>query len=86
MKLQQGQIWNLGDQFVRVVSLERLSVEYKLMKNLQSRDGTHQTSPKKEFCRMIKHAILLTPQEARGLLAAGDPAPSAEPPTAAPDV
>ena len=67
MKLVQGQTWNLGDQFFRIVSLERLAVEYKAMKNLQNRDGLHQSCTKKEFCRLIKHAILMTPEEVRGL-------------------
>lgn len=90
MKLVQGQTWNLGDQFFRIVSLERLAVEYKAMKNLQNRDGLHQSCTKKEFCRLIKHAILMTPEEVRGLAeipaTAGDPVPVVTTPATPPVV
>ena len=61
MKLQQGQIWKKGDEFLRIVNLERLEVQYKAMKDLVSRDGTHHHVSKKEFCRLIKDATLMTP-------------------------
>lgn len=82
MKLLQGQTWNLGDQYVRIVALERLIVEYKVMKNLQTREGSHETSSKKEFCRLIKHAILMTPEEVRGILEEFTPPPIPAPATA----
>ena len=63
MKLKQGQIWNQGDVYFRVVHLERLEVEYKAFKNLATREGTHHHVSKKEFCRLIKHASLLTDEE-----------------------
>ena len=58
MKLKQGQIWNQGDLYLRIVHLERLEVEYKAFKNLATREGTHHHVSKKEFCRLIKHAVL----------------------------
>ncbi|MEI6071680.1 MAG: hypothetical protein WCS31_07795 [Verrucomicrobiae bacterium] len=59
-KLQQDQVWITDNGFVRIVRLERLSVTYKLLRELASRDGTHHQATKKEFCRIIKSATLLT--------------------------
>jgi hypothetical protein len=63
MKLRQNQVWHLGGEFVRIVALERLAVQYKAMKNLATGEGKHVTATKKEFCRLIKGARLLTPEE-----------------------
>lgn len=65
MKLQQDQVWKQGDAFLRIVRLERLAVEYKQMKNLVTREGKHFQVSKKEFCRLIKTATLLSPEEIR---------------------
>lgn len=65
MRLKQGQIWNQGDAYLQVVHLERLEVRYKTFKNLATREGTHHHVSKKEFCRLLKHATLLTDEEAR---------------------
>ncbi len=59
LKLQQGQVWKAGDEFLRIVDLQRLEVKYKTMKDLATREGTHHHVSKKEFCRLIKGAILL---------------------------
>ena len=60
MKLRQGQIWKSGKEYIRIVKLERLAVEYKSMLSLTTREGTlHQTS-KKDFCRLLKQARLLS--------------------------
>lgn len=59
LKLQQGQIWKHGEQFFRIVRLERLAVEYKLTSHLASRGGKSVQATKKEFCRLIKQAELL---------------------------
>ena len=63
MKLEQGQVWKRGGQYVRITQLERLKVGYKLMADLAKRDGHHHELSKKEFCRLIKTATLLTPVE-----------------------
>lgn len=63
MKLKQSQIWKVGENFLRVVKLERLSVDYKEMPSPNSTKGTHHHVTKKEFCRLIKGATLLTDQE-----------------------
>ena len=59
IKLQQGQIWKRGEEYIRIVHLERLEVEYKSVTNLLSRDGTHHHTSKKEFCKLIKAAELI---------------------------
>jgi hypothetical protein len=59
LKLQQGQVWKAGDEFLRIVDLQRLEVKYKTMNDLSSREGTHHQVTKKEFCRLIKGATLL---------------------------
>ena len=60
MKLQQGQVWRTAEEYLRIVELHRLEVKYKAMKDLQTREGTHHHVTKKEFCRLIKNATLLT--------------------------
>jgi len=63
MKLQQGQVWKQGDQYLRIVFLGRLEVEYKAVRNLVTREGIRHHVSKKEFCRLLKKASLLTPAE-----------------------
>ena len=59
MKLLQGQTWQKADAYYRIVHLERLEVRYKTFRSLDSRDGTHHHVTKKDFCRLIKGAVLL---------------------------
>ena len=59
MRLQQGQIWQQGEVFLRIVQLERLEVQYKSVTNIHTNEGTHHKATKKEFCRLIKGAKLL---------------------------
>ena len=61
MKLQQGQIWKKGDDYFRIVVWERLSIDYKAMKDPVSGEGTRHEVTKKEFCRLIKGAELVEP-------------------------
>ena len=63
MKLLQNQVWKVGDEFLRIVALERLEVQYKNVANLATGDRKHHRVSKKEFCRLIKGATLLTPAE-----------------------
>jgi hypothetical protein len=51
LKLRQGQIWKHGNEYIRIVHLERLEVAYKVLQNL------HTT--KKDFCRLLKECRLL---------------------------
>lgn len=63
MKLQQSQVWKFGDAYLRVVRVERLAVDYKRQRNPNSNKGTHHHVTKKEFCRLIKNATLLTDEQ-----------------------
>lgn len=62
LKLEQGQIWKQGDVYFRIVKWTRLSIDYKVLKNLSNKEGTLHAVTKKEFCRLIKGATLLTPE------------------------
>ena len=59
MKLRQGQVWKQGEEYLRIVRLARLEVEYKSMPDLSSNKGTHHHVSKKDFCRLLKKATLL---------------------------
>jgi hypothetical protein len=61
MKLCQGQVWKQGGQYIRVVRLERLEVEYKSMTSLAAKTGTKIVTSKKDFCRLLKGAHQLQP-------------------------
>ncbi|MCW0216749.1 MAG: hypothetical protein OJI67_00375 [Prosthecobacter sp.] len=67
MKLQQDQVWHQGDLYLRIVHWDRTFIVYKAMENLETRQGTEQQVSKKEFCRLIKGATLLTNEEVREL-------------------
>ncbi len=70
MKLQQGQVWKCGDEYVRIVRLERLEVGYKSASNLKFSDGKHQHTSKKDFCRLLKGATLVAPATGKTVTAA----------------
>jgi hypothetical protein len=59
MKLRQGEIWQREGEFLRVVRVERLAVEYKAMKSLAAKTGSLHKVTKKEFCRLLKTAGLV---------------------------
>ncbi len=61
MKLRQGQVWKQDGQYIRITQLERLEVRYKTLRKLHTTDGAHQHTSKKDFCRLLKGAVLLTP-------------------------
>jgi hypothetical protein len=61
MKLCQGQVWKKGGEYIRIVRLERLEVEYKSMTSLAGRAGTKIVTSKKDFCRLLKGAHQLQP-------------------------
>jgi hypothetical protein len=64
MKLSQGQLWKRDKEFIRIVRLERLEVEYKSLTDLASKEGTKHVTSKKDFCRLLKQARLLAPGKA----------------------
>jgi hypothetical protein len=65
LKLQQGQVWKHGDEFIRIVQLSRLEVAYKIVKNLKTGAGEHRFTSKKDFCRLLKECTLLAPKQPR---------------------
>ena len=64
MKLQQNQIWNKGREYYRIVQLGRLEVQYKTMTDPLSGRGPHEQVTKKQFCRLLKGAVLVDRQPA----------------------
>ena len=74
LRLQQGQVWKCGKEFIRIVRLERLEVGYKLVTSLKTGEGMHQQTSKKSFCRLLKSATLLEGRPP------ANPAPPALPP------
>ncbi len=58
LRLQQAQVWKVGDNFIRITRLERLAVEYKVMPGHAGKGGAFHRVTKKEFCRLIKTATL----------------------------
>lgn len=59
MRLEQGQIWQKGEDFILITRWERHFIEYKTMKDLETRVGTIHELTKKEFCRLLKGASLM---------------------------
>ncbi len=73
IKLQQNQVWRQGERYLRIVQLERMTVDYKLMQDLTIKEGSHHHTTKKEFCRLLKGATLLSPAEAQSMAATAPP-------------
>ena len=63
LKLRQAQVWKQGEQFIKIVHLERLEVEYKTYTDMISDKGKHHHTSKKDFCRLLKGATLIHPKE-----------------------
>jgi hypothetical protein len=65
MKLQQGQLWTSTAATIRIVKLERMAVEYKIVPDLEvnpeALEGQRIRLTKKEFCRLIKGSVLTPP-------------------------
>lgn len=53
-------MWKRDTDFIRLVKLERLSVEYKVISDPETGEGTRHAATKKEFCRLIKPLPLVT--------------------------
>ena len=67
MRLQQGQIWKCGAEYVRIVNLERLEVGYKSAASRNFDGGKHHVTSKKDFCRLLKGATLIFPKPAESV-------------------
>ena len=61
MKLQQGQIWQKGNNYYRITEWSRMIIQYKHTHNLDHKEGEVVEVSKKEFCRLIKGATLVEP-------------------------
>lgn len=59
MKLEQGQIWKQGGDYLRIVKWERMAIDYQITNDPMSKEGQRHQVTKKEFCRLIKGAALL---------------------------
>ena len=59
MKLEQGQIWKQGGDYLRIVKWERMAIDYRITTDPESKEGERHQVTKKEFCRLIKGALLL---------------------------
>ena len=62
MKLEQGQMWKKGDEYFRIVRWARMAVDYKVLASLSSKEGPVHKVTKKDFCRLIKGAVLVVPE------------------------
>lgn len=54
----------MNDDFIRIVHLEKLSVKYKIIRDLNTKEGAHFECSKKKFCALVKKAFLLSPEKA----------------------
>lgn len=63
MRLFQDQIYQKGDQFIRIVRLDRYEVEYKATTGSVKGEGTQAVLVKKEFCRLLKGMTLVIPEK-----------------------
>jgi hypothetical protein len=61
MKLCQGQVWKVNQEYVRLVSVERLAVDYMTIKDPQAKGGVHARATKKQFCTFLKTGTLVFP-------------------------
>jgi hypothetical protein len=76
LRLRQGQVWKHGEEFIRIVHLERLEVGYMIFKKLKPGTGQHHHTSKKDFCRLLKDCTLLSPKPASPGAASESPAAS----------
>ncbi len=61
MRLFQDQVYQKGEQFIRIVRLDRYEVEYKATVGGVKAEGVQVILPKKPFCRLLKGMTLLVP-------------------------
>ena len=63
MKLQQSQVWKLDAEYLRIIRVERLEVDYLALKSLATGKPTRHKVSKKVFCRLLKTATLLSEED-----------------------
>jgi hypothetical protein len=60
IQLKQNQLWKQGDRYIRIVIWERLAIQYKETDSPDAAEGTVHDVSKKEFCKLIKGAELIS--------------------------
>lgn len=60
IQLAQNQLWKQGDRYYRIVIWERLAIRYKETDRPDAEEGILHDVTKKEFCRLIKGAELVS--------------------------
>ena len=63
IKLKQGQIWKRGNEYFRITEWSRMFIQYKLSYSLHGSEETMVEVTKKEFCQIIKGAVLCESEE-----------------------
>lgn len=63
MRLFQDQVYQKGEQFIRIIRLDRYEVEYKATTGSVKGEGTPVVLVKKEFCRLLKGMKLVVPEK-----------------------
>lgn len=61
MRIFQDQLYRKGEQFIRILRVERHEVEFKTTQGDPKGDAESQVLPKKAFCRLLKGMTLETP-------------------------
>lgn len=65
MRLFQDQLYQKGDQFIRITGLDRYQVEFKTTTGDPKGEGEITVLEKKPFCRLIRGMTLLNPPAAK---------------------
>lgn len=63
MRLKQGQIWMKGTESYRITEWARMTIQYKYAKDHDCEESEVIEVSKKEFCRLIKGAVLQDPEK-----------------------
>ena len=61
MRIFQDEIYQKAETYIRIVRLDRYEVEYKTTTGDPKGDAASEVMPKKEFCRLLKGMVLITP-------------------------
>ncbi len=61
MRIFQDQVYQKGEQSIRLLRVERHEVEFKTTQGDPKGDGEIRVLSKKEFCRLLKGMTLVTP-------------------------
>ncbi len=63
MRIFQDQLYQKGERFIRLLRVERHEVEFRTTDGDPKGDGETQVLGKKEFCRLLKGTVLVTPPQ-----------------------